>query len=237
MSEAVRLARGLCLPRRGVSANECEDCWVIDPPSGRFAVADGASESYASATWARLLVQYFTRSPSPWPDWIPEAQTNWIAEVAGQDDGLPWFLEQRHRDGAFATFLGVTVHNSTAQVVAVGDSCLFHLRKNALLRSFPLMHSRDFTSTPWLVGSRTSPDVPRREGLSCQMAVLPGDDLWLMTDALACWFLREAESGGQPWQVLNQLLDEPDSWVGWVEAQRQRRELRDDDTTLVAIGL
>jgi hypothetical protein len=35
--------RAFCLPRRGHTAEECQDACAGDPERGRFAVADGAS--------------------------------------------------------------------------------------------------------------------------------------------------------------------------------------------------
>ena len=46
-------ARLLVVPRRGFTADECEDAGSIG--TGRFAVSDGASESAHSGIWARLF--------------------------------------------------------------------------------------------------------------------------------------------------------------------------------------
>ena len=37
--------RALSLPKQGHATDEYEDAWAADPAAGRFAVADGASES------------------------------------------------------------------------------------------------------------------------------------------------------------------------------------------------
>ena len=64
----------LSLPKRGHSADEFEDAFAFDPAAGRYAVADGASESSFAGLWARLLVEGFIRpkpgwllGPGPWP--------------------------------------------------------------------------------------------------------------------------------------------------------------------------
>ena len=64
-----------------------------------------------------------------------------------------------------------------------------------------------------------------------------GDQLWLMTDALSCWFLTEVEAGRQPWRELLPLVGSADAAVfaDWVDRLRAARKLRNDDTTLVAV--
>ena len=233
-----RNARGFRLARRGSTTDECEDAWAIDAEATRVAVADGATESAYPGVWARLLVERFAREPGEWPGWIAEVQPRWLDAVRQPDTPpVPWFVEQSLARGAFATFLGVRFAEESAEVIAVGDSCLFHVRDGRLERSFPLEDSSAFGNTPWLVGSRTSPDeVPRRQGMSCRLDLRPGDRLWLMTDALARWFLVESEADRRPWDALGDLLDRPDEeWAGWVEALRDTRALRNDDTTVVGI--
>jgi hypothetical protein len=66
----------------------------------------------------------------------------------------------------------------------------------------------------------------------------PGDRFWLMTDALARWFLERTERGERPWRQLERLVNEPaTTFKAWVARLRSSRELRDDDTTLVGVLL
>ena len=128
---------------------------------------------------------------------------------------------------------------------AVGDSCLFQVRRGEMIRAFPIMRAADFSNAPWLVGSRTSPiEVPNKNGLQQWGDCLSGDRFWLMTDALAQWFLLEAESGGKPWQALEQLayaaadgFSAQQAFAAWIEGLRTARQLRNDDVTLLAISL
>jgi hypothetical protein len=238
------------LPRRGHAFDECEDASAAAPDRGRFAVADGAAESFQGGLWARLLVDDFVRGDeahTDWGKWLPPLQARWAAEVgrrSAQGDragpALPWYLEARlQQQGAFATFLGLTVESSNWQALAVGDSCLFHVRAGRLLLAFPLTRAADFTSHPWLVGSRTSPaEVPRKQGVRLQGDWRGGDRLLLMTDALAHWFLDDKEAGGKPWQALEGLLSGPEeAFADWVALQRGAGRLRNDDVTLLAVCL
>ena len=68
--------------------------------------------------------------------------------------------------------------------------------------------------------------------------MLPGDRLFLMTDALAQWFLHAHEQGGRPDKELAAVLSaaDPDAaFAAWVEELRQRDALRNDDVTLLNV--
>src|SRR5437660_1616800 len=113
----------LSQPRRGHRAEECEDAWAASLAAeggrGRFAVADGAAESFQGGLWARLLAEAFVGGGDRHPDWVgwlPPLQARWAEEATldarpgGGPNGhappaLPWYLESRlHQQGAFATF-------------------------------------------------------------------------------------------------------------------------------------
>jgi hypothetical protein len=242
-----------CLPRRGHATTECQDAVAGDPARGRFAVADGASESAYAGEWARLLVEDFVEASGTvpaWPTRLPPLQARWAEAVRAAPDAppLPWYLEEPIARGAFATFLGLIVEPTpdaatpwSWQAQAVGDSCLFQLRHGQLLVRFPVNHSLDFGSTPRLVGSRPGPAGPRRQrGQGREGTAEHEDQFWLMTDALAQWFLRSHEEGQQPWEDLLPLLlaaDPMAAFTAWVAEQRTTRKLRDDDVTFLVVCL
>jgi hypothetical protein len=89
----------------------------------------------------------------------------------------------------------------------VGDSCLFHTRKGQLLKCFPLERSEEFNNTPTLISSINS----NNEGLQESQREASGDwevgdTFYLMTDALACWFLQVCEMLGKD-DVHRDFLD------------------------------
>jgi hypothetical protein len=250
--------RAFRLPRQGYALEECQDASAGDPERGRFAIADGAAESPYSALWARLLVEEFVRRSErrpQWANWLPSLQQRWADQVSrpvdprlwatnSTDPGVPWYLEPGLLQGAFATFLGLVVEETSWDALAVGDSCLFQVRGGELRRAFPIDRAADFSNAPWLVGSRTSPgEVPHKKGVLGEGDCQPRDHFWLMTDALAQWFLAEVEAGGKPWLAFEPLLNSPTeddaerTFAQWIERLRAARQLRNDDVALLAVIL
>ncbi|HTU22233.1 MAG TPA: hypothetical protein VMG10_29610, partial [Gemmataceae bacterium] len=198
-----------------------------------------------------------------WANWLPSLQERWVAQVTVYErwaahptrfangttqatpSSVPWYLEPGLNQGAFATFLGLVIADNSWFALAVGDSCLFQMRQGELICAFPLTRAADFGNAPWLVGSRTSPiEVPQKYGLQQMGDCRPGDRLWLMTDALAQWFLIQAESGGKPWLALEPLVHATaedavaqQAFAAWIEGLRAARQLRNDDVTLLAVSV
>ena len=242
------IVQSFWLPRKGSSPSEYEDAWATNPESGRFAVADGASEGCFTGLWARLLVADFVgragEGMEPWPASLSAIQGQWDADVRGRK--LPWHAALGVERGACAAFLGVVFApfqdvGHRWQAVAVGDTCLFHTRGAALLGAFPLADSHQFNNAPKLVGARMSTEEvlyrcrewPDGRGES-------GDRLWLMTDALAQWCLASQEDGQGPWREMELVLAGPsggERFSEWIDGLRSTRRLRNDDVTLLAILL
>jgi hypothetical protein len=245
--------RAFRLPRQGYDPDECQDAAAGDAERGRFAIADGAAESPHSALWAHLLVEEFVRQSERlprWANWLPSLQEHWakktsangFAEMAADTAfaDTPWYLEPGLTQGAFATFLGLVIEDYGWHALAVGDSCLFQVRQGELRRAFPVTRAADFSNAPWLIGSRSSlVEMPNKNGVQQEGDWQSGDRFWLMTDALAQWFLREVEEGGKPWLALETLLhsngDSQQAFVAWIESLRAARRLRNDDVTLLAV--
>lgn len=235
------------LAKGGNTEDEYEDAFAENAKKGRFAVADGATESAFAAPWAQLLVEHFVRSPESdiehWAASLPTAQQQWQERVGGRT--LPWYAEMKFTQGAFATFLGVTVTDVPNQplcwrATAVGDTCLFHTRGAQLLRAFPLRHSEEFENSPPLLGSRTPPQEICRRAVQAGGVARADDRLWLMTDALSRWLLQEYEAGRTPWEEMELLLSASAAdrvFINWIEGLRQTKGLRNDDVTALVVRL
>lgn len=249
------------VPKLGNSEEEYEDAAAFSIVDRRFAIADGATESSYSDIWARSLVRQYTTSPplmppgsTPLPEWLEPLQTQWHGSINWER--LPWFAEEKARNGAFAAFLGLhflggdeapaprsfwrwvlrrkpRAVGTRWHALAVGDCCLFQVRGNRLLSAFPISESGAFNDRPLLISSNPSRNYPVWEAVrhaegGCQ----PGDVFILGTDALSKWFLQELEAGKRPWETLVHVQTQT-GFSTLVDVLRQQRTIRNDDTTLL----
>ena len=235
MTDLFRLTwRTFCTPKAGNSLAENEDAVAGEPDEGRFAIADGASESAFADAWARILVNTCVQTPGPWSSWLPAARELWRAEFGERE--LPWYAETKFEQGAYAAILTVVFRGAHWRATAVGDCCLFQVRGGRLVRAFPIRASSQFDNRPSLVGSRRRQvGEPRARRRHAEGRLHSGDILFLMTDALAQWFLKQAEAGGEPWNRLRALGVE-EEFLACMQDLRDGRELRNDDVTLGLIG-
>ena len=152
--------RQLLLPKLGHDAFECEDAIAIDTDRCRFAVADGATEAFDARNWANRLAQRCVKNESIL---TAEEFRKWVAaegrELHESWNGLSlsWYSEEKARTGSFAAFAGVELDLETVspswQAIALGDACLLHCRREALLKSLPLSHSKRSASGSWTLPS------------------------------------------------------------------------------------
>ena len=225
-------------PKSGHAATEYEDAYAVSPDALRIAVADGASETSFARQWAELLVQGFVHEAPTvvaLTDWVAPLRAAWGEAQKGK--ATAWYSEAKARDGAFSSLLGLAIEGERWRALAVGDSCLFIVRAGKLERSFPFTRAAQFNNSPMLVSS-----VAKGQGQMADAATTAegelqtGDRLLLMTDALAQWFLVEAEMGRRPWGALAKLTT-PEHFTNWLDLLRGGRALRNDDVTLVCLEI
>lgn len=194
------------------------------------AVADGASGSLFSREWARELTRFFCQADSPEVLW-EQAVTHWEKRIVGID--LPWYLAAKRMAGAQAAFVGVTCRpDGTWNALAAGDCCLLLRRDNRLSAVFPLTRTDDFSQTPALWATHAQPAQNAAATRRISGCWEPGDNLYLMTDALALWCLREIEAGRDPWVWLDGIWSDRD-FRQRVRILRENGRLRGDDTTVL----
>lgn len=217
----------------------------IQADSIALAVSDGAGETSFAKEWAKMLARSFAKEPFTTKDTL-QVQTELLAkrwQSIVNRRPLPWFAEEKVRLGAFAALLGVQFYsgiNASSEsgqlsAVAVGDSCLFQIRNDQLVLSFPLQRSADFNNSPILLSSNLARNARVWEGVKLQSAEWKvGDTFLLATDALACWFLSEHERNERPWNILVGFSEDPmpsHSFELWTKATRSTLQMKNDDTT------
>ncbi len=247
--------------KRGLTAEQCEDAWAANPSAGRFAVADGATDSYASGRFARLLVYGFVDEAGPRSSVEIEGWSTSCAEAWAEATpiaGLPWYKQEKARLGAHCTFLGVQLEGQAARdhgttssptnldhetapslvyrAFAVGDVCLFHVRQDRLLEVMPIARPEDFGVQPALVATSRSYPGPGLDALVEWTGELAeGDSLYLASDAVARWMLVSADAGEFPWHAIADAG--ADEFAALVEHLRDEGHMRNDDVTVVAVSV
>jgi|SRR5262245_8662275 len=226
--------------RRGNDRSECED--QVACAGTRFAVADGASEGGYSHVWARILVDAFcaaghhgNQRSRAWLDVARRGWRRWADELSGRE--LPWFTRESLRMGAYAAFAGIIVSDRarpTWTAVSCGDSCIFLVRNEKLVCAFPVSAGHAFTTAPPLVASTSGAGADgfeRRHGIA-----RAGDRFYLVTDALAQWFLLTHKRGGAPWRHLD-AVSSHNQFERLVAAERASGALRNDDVALLTVAI
>ena len=254
------------LPKRGLEPNENQDAfWPLLAPRQQFsaersqewpspallaAVADGATEGMFGEIWSRVLASRVARAfpDCRLDDLIGDSSRAWLrfkrrkASAGRALTRLPaWLEEPGLEQGAFSTFAAISLaEDHTWTSVAVGDSCLFQVRADELLIQWPVQASADFAKRPYLLCSAQGPSPQLDENThSVCGRWAEGDTFFLMSDALACWFLRKCERGEKPWvSLLNLGTDEADgTFQDLVTRWRETEGMRNDDVTLIRVDV
>jgi hypothetical protein len=240
--------RPLWFVKQGNADKEWEDAYAVDSSRGVAVVCDGAGEGIFSRTWARLLGERFVEQMPDLMDsavlavWLQEGYKAWRDII--NFPTLRWSQQNKVLEtGAATTFLslrlrapwpGTAAEDGAAgwEAVAVGDSCLFWVRDNQLLTTFPLSHSSQFALGPALF--RTRPGCATPVPLLARGNCRPGDIFVLATDAVAQNFFLRCEAGDSPdWQGFSTVSET--SWREGITSLRQQGKIVNDDCTLLLL--
>lgn len=208
------------------------------------------AEPFMELPDAESLAAWIDPLRQRWRQWV---QDIWLPTLNARYAQLGQTLlpEQRADDvikvGASSTFLGLRLIEAPHerliiwQSIAIGDTCtLLFRRDGAILRptgGFPIEHAADFNDRPPSLPSRPGDDGALAAGFRVRSgACSQGDVLVMASDALAKWLLTSIEQESDGWRAL---LDNQDTaWFDWfVEQERARGALEDDDTTLLVIPI
>ena len=220
----------------GTETSDWEDGAAYSPEAGWFAVADGASTGSNSRAWAYWLVRSFVSDRDP-SVLAPTGLDDWLGRVRGSFDprspefpssrSPAWVQAAAQRQGAHATLLAGRFHDGRVTVVAVGDTCLFHLRAGVPIDVFPLHDASEFGTQPDLIASEGGGTARRARHYRADF----GDDdvLVVASDALAEWLVRRRRSP-EIWRLLMRIGQ---GGVTRLCADlRAARQLKNDDVTL-----
>lgn len=237
--------------KSGNSDDECQDAHFpigVEPQSScedqqYYAVSDGASEAIHSKYWAGLLVKGWAGGllrDESFIEQLQELGNDWT-EYAGQSSET-WWLEEKLRQGSFATFLGLELSNgdgcATWKTTSVGDSCFFVIRGGRVIRRGPLSVVEEFQSAPYLVGTSPGANTELASRIVRHSGTLErSDEIVLATDALAQWIFGKLDQS-ELWPVPNSAIDGPlADFRAWIDSLRSSGQMRNDDVTLLSVSI
>jgi hypothetical protein len=245
-------------PKKGGLPRENEDFFFLHEAEIRrnqlsVAIADGASEGFMSKLWSKILtISYvnFDRTDldiRQFTDFCIDIydyqMVVYIQRRKERNNPLRWFEENLMNIGSFSTLLGVTFVNSSPtgghwKSYSVGDSCLFQLR-DELIEVFPMMDSSAFGNSPDLISSNPAYNLELESRVKVKTGqFLFGDTFYLMTDAIAHWFVTQIEEEKMPWNTIDELLEaDNDGLIEYIDHLQGENKLKNDDVTIARVNL
>ena len=208
---------------------------------GVYALSDGASVSFDSASWARILVRRYARNPDFTRDWLAAA----IAEFRKlyDRDSMPWMQQASFDRGSFASLLGVRMidEGRLIQVFSIGDSLAVLCDGDCIKATFPLAKASEFSRSPQLLCTNPVQNafldkVEINYDLVADWSFrgLKQPALLCMTDALGHWLLSRRDDDPSPISILRKVRT-PSAFVRFVRDERGAGRMKRDDTTLIAL--
>ncbi|AGA64663.1 hypothetical protein B488_06710 [Liberibacter crescens BT-1] len=219
-----------------------EDAVAISDRGNRIAISDGASESFDSQTWARLIACQFVENSTLDEFWLTTIMQKYKSNF--DLSSLSWSKQEAFERGSFATLLGVEedADRRAVDIVTVGDSLAILLDDVDFVESFPYKNSEEFRQKPLLFCTHLSDNtfflhpnfsLEHRKTWNLEKYVCPL--LMCMTDALGEWALRHAAQGNSQWHFLREMSD-PALFRDVVLTERANKRMRVDDVTLLIIS-
>ena len=208
---------------------------------GVYALSDGASVSFDSASWARILVRRYARDPEFTREWLAAAMAEF--RKLYDRENMPWVQQASFDRGSFASLLGVRVvdEGRLIQVLSIGDSLAVLCDGDCIKATFRLSAASEFNHSPQLLCTNPAEnvfldDVEVGYDLVADWTFrgLKQPALLCMTDALGHWVLSQRDRNPSPISVLRKVRT-PKAFARFVQEERAAGRMKRDDTTLIAL--
>ena len=246
LGDRVFRVRRFQIQKQGLSKAECEDKSALSSSTAsalRVAVADGVTESLFSGIWADLVVNSYVEKgdelltasglESPHQEFVQKSSQ----QILQMPDTQHWFMYEKLERGSHVTFAAVEFFSpEKIQALAVGDSCIFWRNgENEEVGMLPELSPEDFGAFPTSICHlpRTWQTLNQKI-IRKEVHLKDAFQIVLCTDALACWLVKELGNDFSAWE---QLFHIPDAiyFTDFIATLRERKEIRNDDVTLVLI--
>ena len=246
----MKILKSLTASKEPQNPEANEDFFFWEDKGKACAMSDGASDSFDSQTWARILCQSFTQIYNQVPSvTLKQESIQLVLNVArpffekqAKEKTQSWSKQLAANRGNFASLLGVIEERDYIWLLAVGDSIAAWIDTRMQLKTFIVRKSPEFLKNPILLGSIPSTDSllfgdeKNRWGcIRLAKADMKPRKLFLMTDALGHHLLSQYEKNKPlPLDALSKMNQS--DFQNWVLSQRQAGTLRKDDTTFALLS-
>jgi hypothetical protein len=215
-----------------------EDAAACSQLKGIYAVSDGASESFDSRRWSRLLVARYIRNPQIDGRWLARAII--LYNRAFDRNALSWSAQAAFDRGSFATLLGIRLNSDLhgVSILSIGDSLAVLDNGHGISATFPYAEPEQFRQNPLLLSTvhalnQSILQVPIATfSAQWNIAGMARPKLFCMTDAIGAWLLSARDERMQQLRELQSRTE----FIKMVEGARTEGTMRRDDTTLLIIG-
>lgn len=144
-------------------ASSNEDAFDYDYSKQVFALSDGASESYDSKIWAKILVREFVDTPNISEEWVLKCAKKYLESLDLTNLTESQFIA--FNKGSFATLIALQRQGNKVSVLNVGDSHIFVFAKcpdndadstsnSKTVRYIELFKKPIFTNNPTLISTK-----------------------------------------------------------------------------------
>ena len=234
--------KGFITSKKSELYSDCADNYAINIEHNKFSISDGVSKSFFPKIWSDILVNKYVNQKD-WKDnneFIVESQKEWqskIDEIVNQPE-TKWFTKSQYnrKDPALATFVGLQFLESDQKWIAqaLGDSFLFFISKGSTEIEIQLSSKKEpivFDSFPDYFSSNSI--HPQKGKIKIKERPIVEGTFYLMTDALAEWFLLNTE---QAKQTLDNIKTQ-EQYLETIVNERNANRLNDDDSAVLILEL
>lgn len=216
-----------------------EDAWAHNQSMTCVAISDGASESFDSKSWARLLVDRYVDDQKFDTAWASQAVKEYMGKV--DFDSFGWAKQHAFDRGSFATLVGLTLgeNDTDLDVLCIGDSLAAHVRDGIVLDTYAFTKPEQFDARPNLVSTKASLNAFLAQSgffkiFSKTWVIQPHDVVYAMTDAVGRWFLSELREKNEVSDAFAEVKC-ADDFLILVERLRRENRIKLDDSTLIRL--
>jgi len=234
--------KGYITSKKSELFSDCADRYAYNKHHHKFSISDGVSKSFFPKFWAEYLVEEFvSREKIEDETFLLECQEKWlktITEIVNKPT-VKWFTQNafNKKSPALATFVGLQFFEKEKkwEASALGDSFLFFVPKK--MKTFEdciILSSKKepiiFDNFPDYFSSIGEKFKGERENESGN---LQDGTFYLMTDALAEWFINEKENAIGKVDVWQNQKD----FEHFIDEERQTEKLGNDDSAILIINV